>query len=188
MRSFLATSFLAMVMVFPAVAESPYEHDLNQLRGQRDKALAAAVEPVNRSYKDSLDQLYRRTVQANDPGTADKIKEELKQLGFDPPPVAGILPAATPTPVVSDAVFAAHLMKQSWTWTSRPGGRDRLDFNKDGTVTHNGWKDAKWVAGKPHTVVITMGAVKATLRFNDAITAFEGVDFGGTHPVKGEHF
>jgi hypothetical protein len=188
MRSLLTTSLLALIIVGPAIAESPYEHDLNQLRGQRDKALAAASEPVNRRYKELLDQLYQRTVQANDPGTADKIKVELKQLGFDPPEGAGISPAATPAPVLSDTLFVAHLMKQSWTWTSRPGGRDRLDFNKDGTVTHNGWKDAKWVAGKPHTVVITMGATKATLRFNDAVTAFEGLDFGGTHPVKGEHF
>ena len=33
-----------------------------------------------------------------------------------------------------------------------------------------------------------MGATTATLRFNEAMDAFEGVDFGGTHPVKGEHY
>src|SRR5258708_494899 len=100
MRNLLITSFVSIFLMLHAVAESPYERDLDHLRAQRDRALAAASEPVNRSYKDSLAQLYRRSVQANDPGTADKIKEELKQLGFDPPPVAGILPAATPTPVV----------------------------------------------------------------------------------------
>lgn len=188
MRRLVSTSLLALLALSLSAAESPYQRDFDQLRVQKEKAVAAAVEPLNRHYKEALDQLYRRTVQANDAATAEQIKAELKQLGFDPPPDVGTPKAATPAPVISDAVFNEHLMKQSWTWTSHPGGRDRVDFNKDGTVTHNGWKDAKWTSHKPHTVIITMGATKATLKFNDAVTEFVGVDFGGTNPVKGEHF
>ena len=173
MRSLITTS-LVLLIVLHAVAESPYERDLNQLKGQRDKALTAATDPINRRYKESLDDLLRRATQASDLDAATKIKEEINQLGIASP--------------VSISSFTEKLLKQAWTWTSSPGSRAKLEFTRDGNVIHAGWKDAKWAAKPPNTLVITMGNAKATLKFNEAMTAFEGTDFGGTRPVRGEHF
>ena len=59
-------------------AESPFERELKQLREQRDKTVAAAVEPINRKYQVSLDQLLRRATQGNDLQAAMKIKQEME--------------------------------------------------------------------------------------------------------------
>jgi hypothetical protein len=180
MRLPIAPLFGLLLGTLVEAAESPYERDMNQLKEQRDKAVAAATIPINRRYKESLEDLLRRATQANDLDAANKIKDEMKQLGFDT--------AATATSVSSTPNFVDKLTKQAWTWTSHPGGRDRVEFSKTGDVTHNGWQGAKWVAKPGNTVVITMGSTQATLKFNEAMTAFEGVDFGSAHPVKGEHF
>ena len=178
MRSFITTTSISILFALHAAAESPYERDLAQLRAQRDKSLAAATEPINRRFKESLDDLLRRATQANDLEAAVKIKDEIKLLGIDP--------ASATTSGIPN--FTDKLMKQPWTWTSGPGGRDKLEFTRDGSVIHNGWANAKWTAKKPNIVIITMGATTATLRFNEAMDAFEGTDFGNTHPVKGEHY
>lgn len=176
----LAAPLLAAILFqCSAFAESQFDRDLKQLQDQHDKAVAAATEPLHRRYKEGLDKLLRYATQANDLDAAVKIKAEMVKLGFAATAEAG-------APAIPN--FTEKLLKQAWTWTSHPGGRDRLEFGRDGSVTHNGWKDATWVIKKPNTVIITMGASSATLRFNDAMTKFEGVDFGGTHPVTGEVF
>jgi len=164
--------------MLPAFADAQLALDLKALQEQHNKALATAVEPVNRRYKESLEQLLRSAIQRNDLDIAVKIKEEIAKLGFE----------AADNGAMFIPNFTDKLLKQSWTWTSHPGGRDRVDFTRDGKVIHNGWKDAKWVAKRPNVVIITMGAMTATLRFNEEMTKFEGLDFGGKNPVKGEHF
>lgn len=89
--SLLGTSFAIVANVSAFAAESPYDREFKQLTDQRDKALAAAAEPINRRYQTSLEQLLRRATTGNDLETALKIKEVLKSS--DKPPVAA--PAAT---------------------------------------------------------------------------------------------
>ena len=110
MRSFITTTSISILFALHAAAESPYERDLAQLRAQRDKSLAAATEPINRRFKESLEDLLRRATQANDLEAAVKVKEEIKLLGIDQP-------TASTSGVPN---FAEKLMKQAWTWTSRP--------------------------------------------------------------------
>ena len=173
---FPITLVMLLTILLPGMARAQIDHDLKELRDQHSKAVAAALDPINRHYKESLEQLLRRATQAGELDAAVKIKEEISQI------------TAATAETMSIPNFAEKLTKQPWTWTSHPGGRDRVDFTKDGVVIHNGWSGAVWTAKKPNLVVITMGAASATLKFNDTMSSFEGTDFGGAHPVKGEHF
>ena len=58
-------------------AESPYAREFQQLKDQRDKAASAALDPINRRYQTSIEQLLRRATQGNDLDTALKIKGEM---------------------------------------------------------------------------------------------------------------
>ena len=69
-------------------AESLFERELKQLRDQRDKAVAAAAEPINRRYQASLEQLLRRATQGNDLETALKIKQEMGNPAATTPAIA----------------------------------------------------------------------------------------------------
>ena len=51
-----------------------------QLTLDRDKAIAAAAEPVNRLYQTALEALQQRATQANDLDTAVRIKQALDKL------------------------------------------------------------------------------------------------------------
>ncbi len=67
--------------LLPLRAQSPLEHELKDLREQRDKAIAAAAEPINRNYRMLLQQLLRRAQGAGDEEMARKIQEELAPVG-----------------------------------------------------------------------------------------------------------
>ncbi len=68
---------LAAAAIANLRAETPAERELKLLHEQRDKAVAAAVEPIHRKYQAALEQLLRRATQANDLETALKIKQEM---------------------------------------------------------------------------------------------------------------
>ena len=61
-------------------ADSQYERELRQLADQRDKALAGAIEPINKRYQTALEQLLKRATQANALDDAIKIREALALL------------------------------------------------------------------------------------------------------------
>ena len=71
-------------------ADSQFGTELKQLQDQREKALAAATEPVNRRHQAALESLLRRATQANDLDAALKIKEELQKLGSAAPPPGSV--------------------------------------------------------------------------------------------------
>ena len=80
---YILISFALVVAVFTqpdAVADLSFASDLAQLSEQRDKAISAATEPINRRYQTSLEQLLRKATQANDLETAVKIKEAISAL------------------------------------------------------------------------------------------------------------
>ena len=78
MKYSIFTVLLLACIASTLLAESPFERELKQLREQRDKTVAAAVEPINRKYQVSLDQLLRRATQGNDLQAAMKIKQEME--------------------------------------------------------------------------------------------------------------
>ena len=120
-HTYAATALLiAIVSASHAIAESSYERDFKQLKQQRDKALATAAEPIDRRYKDSLEQLLRRATQSNDLAAAVTIKQELDKLGG-----TAVLPAAAQPN--SKITFAGSV----WAWTTK----ETLTVNSDGTAT-----------------------------------------------------
>jgi len=44
----------ALMAATPLFGEPVFEKELNQLKEQRDKAISAAIEPINRRYQTSL--------------------------------------------------------------------------------------------------------------------------------------
>jgi hypothetical protein len=119
-------SFIAPVLG----ADAPLQRELKQLQEDRQKALAAAAEPVNRRYEASLQQLLRRAMQSNDLDTAVKIRAELQGLGA--------------TGGGRETVPSADLVGV-WTFD----GGLICDIKADGTLTVNG-KPGKWSITERH--------------------------------------
>jgi hypothetical protein len=65
-------------------AQSLYQTQLKQLTEQRDKALAAAAQPINKKYQESLEQLLLRASRSNDAEAVAAIADAFKALGAKP--------------------------------------------------------------------------------------------------------
>jgi hypothetical protein len=106
-------------------AQSTHDREFTQLTEQRDKALAAAAEPINRRYQAALEQLLRRATQANNLETAVKIKSALQTL-------------ANPSEPAS--------MNVTGKWHFRFEGRAPVEreLKADGTVQRGDGKPGKW--------------------------------------------
>jgi hypothetical protein len=81
---------LILLITAPVLADSAFERDLGKLGEQREREMTAAIEPINRRYKEALESLLRRATQAGDLDAAIKIREALAQVDSKGP--------ATPTP------------------------------------------------------------------------------------------
>jgi hypothetical protein len=102
------------------VAQSAFDREYQQLTDQRNKALAAASEPINRRYKADLGVLLRKATQGNDLPTAVKIKEAITKLEG-----------------ASPALGSSNKPSGSWRFTIN--GRDYVrTFHEDGTITGEG--------------------------------------------------
>ncbi|TLD69963.1 hypothetical protein FEM03_14625 [Phragmitibacter flavus] len=107
------------------LADSPFQRELKQLHEQHEKAVAAAVDPVNRRHQAALEQLLRRATQSNDLQTAVQIQEALAALG------------------VVQGMDAGSVIGK---WTFRPASRPPVDreLKPDGTVTKEGGGTGTW--------------------------------------------
>ncbi len=114
------TTSIAIVFLASAssiFAQSLFERDLQQLKDQRDKAITAATDPINRRYKAAVEQLIGRATQSKDLETAVKAKAELIDL-------ATVLPGT------------------SWLW----GGTESMKFSfLAGGRFAGHFRDATWV-------------------------------------------
>ena len=128
-RILIITAAILATAIIPLHAEPPLERDLKQLQEQREKALAAAAEPVNRRYLAALEALQRRATQTNDLETAIKIKEELQKLG-------AAAPAANDTSGVTVESLTNRLIGTKWIWF----GKETLTLLADGK--------AQWSSGR----------------------------------------
>ena len=90
-------TLLLCAPISASYGESAYEREMTQLKAQRDKAAATALEPINRRYRESMEQLLRKATQGNDLDTALKIKTELGALGS---PLAPSPPRPADAPVI----------------------------------------------------------------------------------------
>ncbi len=76
----LATAGALLSTAVLVSAESSYDRELGQLKEQRDAAKAAVVEPIERRYQASLEQLLKRATQGGDLEAALNVKEELMKF------------------------------------------------------------------------------------------------------------
>ena len=112
-----------------AFAQSQFGRELTQLQEQQAKAVAAALEPVNRRYQTALETLLRHATQANDLQTANLVSEELKKLGV---PTGGALAEKSTTAADS---FEKRLIGTKWfyfdaeTITFLDGGKAKWKEN-----------------------------------------------------------
>ena len=176
MRNGLPLKPLSLAALLPFVlnvasvrADSASERELTQAREQRDKAVAFAVEPINRRYQATLEQLLRKATQANDLETAVKIQNELKTL----------------QPASSSTDLRTAIEGKEWTW-ERPGVSEWIKFNKGGTLLHKvGWTGTWEIAG-PRTVNITTpNNSSAVLEFNDSANSYKAI--AGRQQQEGVH-
>lgn len=118
-----------MFPVGGALAQTDSARELKRLQDERDKGMAAAVEPVKRRYLSALEPLLRRATQMNDLETAIKIREEMQKLGA--------VAAAAGQQGVAPASFQSRLVNTKWvywgseTLTFLPGGKARWSEGRD---------------------------------------------------------
>lgn len=87
--------FFALLLAAPAAqAGVSYATDLTRLQQDEQKAVQAALEPLNRRYADALQVLFRKATAEGDLDTAVKIKAELQRLGVNVAAAAAV-PATT---------------------------------------------------------------------------------------------
>lgn len=98
-------------------ADGPLEREFNQLNDERDKAIAAATDPIERKYLTSLEQLLRRATQANDLQTALKAREAM---------------------ALSPITDAPSIKGTKWTWITVLN-TSKIVFNPDGKFLNEQW-------------------------------------------------
>jgi hypothetical protein len=113
-------------------AESPFVREMTLLQQHRDRDLAAAEDPIRRSYRQGIEELLRRATEAHDLEAVSMLRTELQKLG------GGDLPRqATPTQTPSGAeALASRLVGTKWVWF----GGETITFLADGK--------AEWSTGK----------------------------------------
>ena len=159
-------------------AETPVEREFKQLREQRDKALAAVADPINRRYQASLEQLLRKATQGSDLETALKIKQEM-----------GGTPVGTVASTNRTSEAATQTKKQLETaltgtrWTMTMNGKDQgtWQFN-EGTLAGVETELVSWKASSKDTVTIKGWAVA---KFDDKLGSFEA-NWGGGKLYRGQ--
>lgn len=137
-------------------AQSLFERDLQQLKDQRDKAITAATDPINRRYKAALEQLISHATQAKDLEAAVKAKTELTDL-------ATVLPGT------------------SWLW----GGTESMKFSFLPGGRFNGhFRDATWVVLNQEFIYYSWPdkAYSGVMRISKDLDHIDAVDWQAGKP------
>lgn len=128
MKRFISLSCLSLVpcLLAPLVtlraADSPVEQELKVLQEQREKAVAAALDPIERRYQESLEQMLRRALQAKDLEASVKIQEAISLLPKE----------------------ATKQLAGTWNLKASTGYASTLIFRSDGTGSHAGGEKFPW--------------------------------------------
>jgi hypothetical protein len=166
MRFLILNSTIVALLCFKSIAigDTEIATEFAQLKAQHTKAIAQAVEPIDRRYKFSLEQLLRQATQAANLDLAMSIQGELKTL--------------------QAAGLRAALGGSTWAWT-RPGVRETVQFFEDGTFKHQLFPGT-WEVIDPHSIRMKASWAEWQLRFNDSYTTFEALGgLPGSQGVKG---
>lgn len=155
-------------------AETSFERELAQLKDQHEKAIAAAVEPINRRHQSSLEQLLRRATQANDLAAANKIKAEIDGS-------ADVAVSSGETVTSPNAVRKA--LVGAWNWESKKV-KSWGTFMPDGHFNMDTSSYLVKIGSKGTVTFMRQDQKKATVRLNLDLKSFTGTDFDG-QPLNG---
>jgi hypothetical protein len=124
---------LISLLLAPACfAQSSFERDLTKLTEDRDKALVRVSDPIQRKYKESLEQLMQRATRNGDLDAAIKIKDAIAKI-----PVSIIVTKPHPKTAQELKEFLDGTI---WEISDKtPTGKVlyTLTFNKNGTFIHS---------------------------------------------------
>lgn len=180
LRSILMIGALAL-LAGPLLAESTFEREMNLLKDQHAKAMAAATEPLLQRYKTSLEQLLKRATQANDLDAAIKIREQIAALAAD-------AAAPTDTGKQKNTVEGLQrlLLSGEWSWASKKSEIEsapvKITFTKDGKMLMLGKPMGSYKVTGPTTVQLDHGVLK----FSDDYDSFEVPKWSDGTPRYGE--
>jgi hypothetical protein len=147
---------------FAVSADSDMLRNLKQLKEQRDQAVAAAIEPINRRYQTSLEQLLRRATQGNDLDLALKIKAEIQAVTSE----------TTAPPAIDFALTPVEKAVAGTRWQF--GTIGIVEFDRAGnSIAH--WNGSKYPIKRlsPDTIeILPWGNTKVAvdLQFNENLT------------------
>jgi hypothetical protein len=150
LRLFL--TIVAVSFALPSLrAATDAARELDQLNTERDKALTAAAEPINRRYQTALEALLRRATLANDLETAIRIKQALEKVSAKPP--------AAPTGTKAELVGA-------WNFANHNDGVTGVcEFKSDNSFFFADRKRGEWEI-KSKQVIITWDGGGVQDRYN----------------------
>lgn len=170
MKNRIAFLFAFLIAVTGSTfAESDSAQEFKRLDEEHQKAITAAIEPINRRYQESLEQLLRKATQANDLDTAVRIKE-----------VIGTLAQSAPSRNKSSDAVSSSILGE-WYW-GEP--KNWMLFYPNGKSSMAG-KQHQWEVLSDGTVIVkNPSGEKATLHFDAAFKTFTGINFNG-RPLKG---
>ncbi len=114
----------------PLLAATDASREFDQLTLERNKALDASAEGINRRYQTALEALMRRATQANDLDTALKIKQTLEKLSTTPSAALVTVPIE---------------VAGTWRFKNYADGYEGIaTFNSDNTYNLDGKYHGKW--------------------------------------------
>jgi hypothetical protein len=130
---------LFLAITISAFAESAFERELIKAGEQRERESSAALEPINRRYKESLESLLRRATQAGDLDAAIKIREAIAAVDSTARPAV-----ASSAPPANDSSSKVELTKrglekrlEKTTWVTPSNNWCKKLLIEDGKVIHN---------------------------------------------------
>ncbi len=103
-------------------AGTAVDQELTLLKQQREKAVATAIEPIERRYQESLEQMLRRALQAKDLEGSVKVQEAISTLPKE----------------------AAKQLVGPWTLRASTGYTAEVTFRGDGTGAHSSAEKFQW--------------------------------------------
>jgi hypothetical protein len=141
-------------MLAPTIlfAQSSYERELKQLGEQRDKALAAAAQPINRNYQAALQNLLLRASQNKDVAAVSAIADALKAIAV-----------ATETPAAATASMPSDTRQYEGTWRIATASGRFIGFrtlNPDGTALDGATPGSSWkIVGNKLNIIKRNGGI-----------------------------
>jgi|APTNR8051073442_1049403.scaffolds.fasta_scaffold19396_3 hypothetical protein len=115
-RLIFSVSACLLVLPFTAALAGTVEEELKQLHQQRQNAVAAAVEPIDRKYEEALEQMLKRALQSRDVEGAVKVQALLS----------------------SQPKEVAKQLAGTWTMVASTGYTAEITFRDDGTANYSG--------------------------------------------------